>query len=82
MFYLYIDKLIKMETLTIQLTNQKAAGLLHEMEELNLIKVIRIITTAKIPKKLSEKYKGIITKEQGENLSQHINQMKNEWNNI
>ena len=67
-----------METLTIQLTNQKAAGLLHEMEELNLIKVIHTNTTEKSPKKLSEKYKGIITKAQGENLNHHINQMRNE----
>ncbi len=28
-------------TILIQLTNQKAAGLLHEMEELNLIKVLK-----------------------------------------
>ena len=71
-----------METLTIQLTNKKAADLLHEMEELNLIKVIHTNTTEPTQEKLSEKYKGIITKEQGENLNHHINQMRNEWSNI
>ena len=71
-----------METLTIQLTNQKAAGLLHEMEELNLIKVIHTDTVEPTQEKLSEKYKGIITKEQGESLSQHINQMRKEWSTI
>ena len=30
-----------MDTMLIQLTNQKAAGLLHELEELDLIKVLR-----------------------------------------
>jgi hypothetical protein len=32
--------------------------------------------------KLSDKYKGIITKEQGQNLNDHIKQMRSEWNNI
>ena len=71
-----------METITIQLTNQKTAGLLHEMEELNLIKIVHTNTTELTPKKLSEKYKGIISKEQGENLNHHINQMRKEWSNI
>jgi hypothetical protein len=32
--------------------------------------------------KLSDKYKGTITKGQGENLHEHIKQMRSEWNNI
>ena len=32
--------------------------------------------------KLSDKYKGIISKEQGEDLNNHIKQMRSEWNNI
>lgn len=32
--------------------------------------------------KLSDKYKGIISKEQGQNLNEHIKQMRNEWNSI
>ncbi|TAE10484.1 MAG: hypothetical protein EAY72_11460 [Bacteroidetes bacterium] len=65
----------------IQLTNQKAAGLLHELEELHLIKVLQEnITTAK--PKLSEKYKGSISKEQGKELNEHIKQMRSEWNSI
>ena len=30
-----------MDTMLIQLTNQKARGLLHELEELRLIKVLK-----------------------------------------
>ena len=37
---------------------------------------------APIKTKLSDKYKGIITKEQGQNLNEHIKQMRSEWNNI
>ncbi len=32
------------------------------------------------PKKLSDKYRGIFSKEQGEELNKHIKQMREEWN--
>jgi len=69
-----------MDTLIIQLTNQKALGLLHEMEELRLIKVLKENITDK--PKLSDKYKGIISKEEGQKLNEHIKQMRSEWNSI
>ncbi|MGP8214601.1 MAG: hypothetical protein ACLQQ4_03460 [Bacteroidia bacterium] len=69
-----------METILIQITNQKAIGLLHELEELHLIKVLKKKAIGK--SKLSDKYKGIITKEKGKELNEHIKQMRNEWNNI
>ncbi len=68
-------------TILIQITNQKAVGLLHELEELRLIKVLKE-NFAPVKPKLSDKYKGIISKEQGQNLNEHIKQMRNEWNNI
>ena len=68
-------------TMLIQLTNQKAIRLLHELEELRLIKVLKG-DIAPTKTKLSEKYKGFITKEEGQQLKNHINQMRNEWNNI
>jgi hypothetical protein len=68
-------------TILILLTNKKAAGLLHELEELRLIKVLKENSVAVKPK-LSEKYKGIISKEKGKKLHEHIKQMRSEWNNI
>ena len=65
----------------IQVTNQKAIGLLHELQELHLIKVLKENFTP-LKQKLSDKYKGIITKEQGQNLNEHIKQMRSEWNSI
>ena len=67
-------------TITIQVTNQKAMLLLHQLEELNLIKVIKENLSAD-QTKLSDKYKGSITKKQGKSLSAHIKQMRSEWNN-
>ncbi|MEO6893850.1 MAG: hypothetical protein ABI136_02385 [Ginsengibacter sp.] len=68
-------------TMLIQVTNQKAFRLLHELEELQLIKVLK---ENYVPgkTKLSDKYKGIISKEQGQKLNEHIKQMRNEWSNI
>ena len=68
-------------TMLIQVTNQKAVGLLYELQELHLIKVLKE-NFVPVKQKLSNKYKGIITKEQGQNLNEHIKQMRSEWNNI
>ena len=68
-------------TLLIQLTNNKAIKLIRELEELHLIKVLKEnIMPAKI--KLSDKYRGSISKTAGKNLSDHIMQMRNGWDNI
>lgn len=68
-------------TMIIQLTNQKAARLLHELEELHLIKVLKENITP-VKTKLSDKYKGFISKEEGKQLNDHIKQMRSEWNGI
>lgn len=65
----------------IQVTNHKAVGLLHELEELHLIKVLKESNVAEKPK-LSNKYKGIISKAEGKKLNEHIKQMRSEWNTI
>ena len=69
-----------MSTLTIEVTNQKALRLMEELEALNIIKVIKRETKEKT--NLADKYKGILNKEQGESLNQHIEQMRSEWNDI
>lgn len=68
-------------TVLIELTNKKAIRLLHELEELQLIKVLKE-NVEPVKTKLSDKYKGFMTKEEGQQLSEHINQMRNEWNSI
>ena len=68
-------------TMLIQITNHKAVGLLHELEELHLIKVLKE-NFAPVKTKLSDKYKGIISKEQGQNLNERIKQMRSEWSSI
>ena len=66
-----------MDTVIVEITNKKATRLLHELEELNFIRVVRNIEPVK--KKWSDKYRGILTSEQGQDLKRHINEMRNEW---
>ena len=78
-------------TMLIQLNNLKAIEVLNALESLNLITIIKgnkdSVKPTKSDKleakpKLSTKYKGIISKEEGQKLNDHINQMRSEWNNI
>ena len=62
----------------IQLTNEKAIGLLHELEELQLIKVLKE-NIAPSKAKLSEKYRGVFTKDDARNFNEHTQEMRKEW---
>jgi hypothetical protein len=75
-------ELLDMEnTMLIQVTNQKALRLLHELEELHIIKVLKKNLVIE-KNKLSDKFRGFISEQEGQELDNHINQMRNEWNNI
>jgi len=71
-----------MDTMVIELTNRKAAGILNELAELNLIKIFSRESPAPVKTKLSDKYRGFLTREDGQQLNSHINQMRSEWNSI
>jgi len=75
----------------LHLTFEQIAHMVRQLpktEQLQLVKVLQKedkepeenIDTPKI--KLSDKYRGILTKEEGGNLNLHIQQMRNEWNSI
>jgi hypothetical protein len=68
-----------MDTMLIQLTNQKAIRLLHELEELHLIKVLEEKVEPK--QKLSEKFAGSLnlTDQQYNDFQNYIIQSRNEW---
>lgn len=62
-----------METLIIELTNDKAYKLLQDMEELNLIRVL------KKPAKISLLRGKIKTKMSNEAIDQKLNTLRKEW---
>ena len=63
----------------IQLTNQKALKLLYDLQDLQLIKVLK--ENLKPKQKLSEKYAGKLPSEIANELQNYITQSRNEWNN-
>ena len=67
-----------MDTLLIQLTNQKAAGLLHELEELHIIKVLKKNVQAE--QSLSKKYAGKLPSALADELQNYVDQGRQEWN--
>ena len=68
-----------MDTLLIQVTNLKAIGLIHELEELNLIKVLK--NDFHPEKRLSEKYAGKLPVKIADELQNYVTQSREEWNN-
>ncbi len=67
-------------TMLIQVTNSKVIKLLHDLEDLNLIKVIK--QNFNSPKtKLSDKFRGVFTKEDAKSFNDHTEQMRKEWDN-
>ena len=66
-----------METILIQLTHRKALKLLLDLEELQLIRVLK--KNVHTEQKLSDKYAGKLSQEIGEQLQQHITQSRKEW---
>lgn len=69
-----------METLMVELTHKNALQLLRDLEALDIIRLHGDKDAAK--KKLSEKYKGILPKEAGEDLLNHVAKVRNEWGSI
>jgi len=62
-----------METVIIELTNQKAYKILKDLEELNIIKVI------KKPSTLSSLRKKIQTKMSNEEIDEQLHNIRDEW---
>lgn len=67
-----------MDTVIIQLTSPKTMKLLQELEELNLLRVVKTNVSTKT--KLSDKYAGKLPANIAEDIQKHIEQSRNEWN--
>lgn len=69
------------DTIIIKITNKKAIKLLHDMEDLDLIKLIKSDAKDALPK-LSEKYKNVFTKDDSKSFDKHVESMRKEWKSI
>ncbi|MFN4146198.1 MAG: hypothetical protein ACK4GN_10275 [Runella sp.] len=68
-----------METVLIQIKNDKAYRLLEDLEDLHIIKVLK--KNIQPEQKLSEKYAGKLPVEVADELQNYVNQSRDEWNN-
>lgn len=68
-------------TMLIEVTDPKAIGLIHELEVLQLIKVLKTNTVGNTPK-LSEKYRGVFTTDDARQFDAHTQQLRGEWPTI
>ncbi len=66
-----------MSTILIELTNEKALGLIEELESLNLVKILQKENVSK--PKLSDKYAGKLSNGTADLLRKHVDQIRNKW---
>jgi hypothetical protein len=68
-----------METVLVQINNQKAYKLLEDLEDLNIIKVLK--KNIQPQQKLSEKYAGKLPSDVADELQNYVTRSRNELNN-
>jgi len=67
-----------MKTVTIEIKNDIALTILHNLESIHILRVIDNETTL-VKQKLSERFAGCLSKERTEELQKELSQMRNEW---
>jgi hypothetical protein len=68
-----------METVLVQINDNKAYKLLEGMEDMHIIKLLK--KSVEPQQKLSEKYAGKLPADVAEELQNFVTQSRNEWNN-
>ncbi len=68
-----------METVLVQINNNKAYKLLKDLEDLQIIKVLE--NKIQPPQKLSEKYAGKLPSELADEIQNYVTKSRNEWYN-
>lgn len=67
-----------METVLIQINNVKAYKLLEDLEDLQIIKVLK--KSIQPQQKLSDKYAGKLPSEVADELQEYVTKSRDEWN--
>ena len=69
-----------MKIVTVEIENQNGYHLLQELEKLNILRIIKE-NVVENKTKLSDKFKGVFTKEEAESFNKHTQTMRKEWDN-
>lgn len=67
-----------METVLVQINNNKAYKLLEDLEDLDIIKVLK--KSIQSEQKLSEKYAGKLPSDIADEIQNFVNESRSEWN--
>jgi len=67
-----------METVIVQINDNKEYKLLENLEELHILKVIK--KSKKQTLRLSEKYAGKLTSKTADELQDYVNESREQWN--
>ena len=68
-----------METVLVQINNNKAYKLLEDLEDMHIIKVLK--KSIQPQQKLSEKYAGKLPSDVADELHRYVTESREEWNN-
>ena len=71
--------MIPMETVLVQINDNKAYKLLEDLEDMHIIKLLK--RSSLPPQKLSEKYAGKLPADIADELQEYVAQSRSEWNN-
>jgi len=70
-----------MNTAVIEIKNDVAYSFLHDLERINVLRVIQRSSSKALPRqKPSERFAGCLSAARVEELQQELLQMRNEWN--
>jgi hypothetical protein len=69
-----------MQTVLVEIDNPDSFHLLEELEKLHVLKIIKE-NSLESKTKLSDKYKGVFSKEDAKSFNQHTQAMRKEWDN-
>ncbi len=78
--YTKLLKIIVMQTVLVEVNDQKGFHLLQELEGLNILRIIKENVPAGSAK-LSDKYKGVFSKEDAASFDKHTQTLRKEWDN-
>jgi len=69
-----------MQTVLVEIDNQNGLHLLQELEKLNVLRIIKE-NVLENKTRLSDKYKGVFSKQDAVSFNDHTQRMRNEWDN-
>jgi len=69
-----------MKTILVEIKTRKAFAILKELENLDVLKIIKNNISVK-KTNLSEKYRGVFTTKDAQSFNKHTQIMRKEWEN-